>query len=94
MHFEQLGRLDLVQAQPPAVHLAQIDLLAILVVAIGRKERVAIAVILVEITALRERGTVQQSFAVSANRVWDECARGRRCSECSRAAASAPPEIS
>jgi NAD(P)-dependent dehydrogenase (short-subunit alcohol dehydrogenase family) len=63
-----------VHAQAPAVHLAQVDLLQILVEAIGRKELLAAAVILVEITALRERGAVQQAFARAVLGCAKECA--------------------
>ena len=36
LHFQQLWRFDFVHAQPPAVHLAQVDLLPVFVVAIQR----------------------------------------------------------
>ena len=65
MHLEQLGRLDLVQPKPPAVHLAKVDLLAILVVAIRGEQRLARAVVLVEIAPLRKRRAVQKTLALA-----------------------------
>src|SRR5450631_2881565 len=62
LHLEKLRRLDLMQAQSPAVDLTQIHLLQILVVSIGREQRLAVAIVFIEIAPLREHCAMQQSL--------------------------------
>src|SRR6202167_3869597 len=57
-------------AQPPAVDLAQIDLLPILIVTIRGKQGLAVEKVFIQIAPLRERRAVQEPLAVQL--------RGRR----------------
>ena len=74
LHFEQLGRFDLVHAQAPAVHLAQVDLLQILVETVRGEERLAAAVVLVQVATLREGGAVHQPLALVVPGRCQQCA--------------------
>jgi hypothetical protein len=67
MHLQQLGRLDFVEPEPPAVDVAQVDLLEILVVAIRREQRVVGAIILVEIAALARNRAGHEAFGLARN---------------------------
>src|SRR5258708_40212474 len=60
-------------AQSPTVDFTQVDLLQVLVVAIGRKQRVAALKILIQVAPLRERRAVPQPLAVLA-RDGNQCA--------------------
>ena len=77
LHLEKLRRLDLVHAQPPAIDLAQINLLPVLVVTIRGEQRLAVAKVLIQIAPLRERRAVQEPLAVPPRRRRDERARCR-----------------
>ena len=66
LHLEQLRRLDLVQPQPPAVDLAQIDLLPILIVTAAGEQRLAAAKVFIEVAPLRQRRAVQDAVGLPA----------------------------
>ncbi len=72
LHFEQLRRFDFVHPQPPAVHLPQVDLLTILVVAMRGKQRFTVAIVLIQIATLRSAALCRQAFTLRPRRSGDE----------------------